>query len=668
MELATRVIDLTRALLDTANSESKGQEVVRLVQDRLTREGVDRNEYEYCLSSICGKAFPNESGLRIRTKIQSADRELSTISGLRLRLSAAIGRSMAFDNNFTYIVTTVAALMAFYSLENITKALCYMALDQGGHEEEINITYSIHQTRLTPVLGKFVESVALHVVNAGSTLKIVPPELQRFYVHKHPLSPETFSALTMAIQRTNEEILITSTHFPHDLISWLLSHFHGTLEISVCGLVVYDAALGKVPQNLVIIIKTSCEAATQASCAPLAAGSVEMTTRVGGSFHTLVKELSCHTVAKPIDRQKLYSTSTLYNWQHEILNSQEAAEVHLAAQCMLKWLLDVEVAPNSHSTGFVALQDREDERAFNRRVKIQELMARYPSFVSKNKGRKQGNAIIYHIPDKSRAILHSHSRINGYAWPGYPHQYDSVQNLAENTWKNILDCFPIATSAIEWAKSRCSCNSCAKGASLGSGKVGCLREAALDELLFLLAHGVVDSFGLDDVSGLVDMEIQKDTLRMIFAELIFHGVILWNTWFTFVALVYLGGSWTALNSPKGEGWNIFAAFQYGNLVIASPWLNLNSDMDERVFFGASTSQGQLCGVSGEFAAIRTEKAMATPEIAKSGSTLKDVDYDEATPDDAVLETAIIGAAGIPFRLLTMVRSHSYRRIVDLLTQ
>jgi hypothetical protein len=51
MELATRAVDLTRALFDTANSESGAQEIVRFVQDWLTREGVDRKEYEYCLSS-----------------------------------------------------------------------------------------------------------------------------------------------------------------------------------------------------------------------------------------------------------------------------------------------------------------------------------------------------------------------------------------------------------------------------------------------------------------------------------------------------------------------------------------------------------------------------------------------------------------------------------------
>ncbi|OCK88440.1 uncharacterized protein K441DRAFT_669206 [Cenococcum geophilum 1.58] len=663
MELAARVVDLTRALLDTANSESGAQEVVRLVHDWLTREGVDQKEYKYCLSSIGGIAFPNERGLSLRSCIQSADQKMSTISGLKLRLSAAIGRSMAFDDNFTYIVTTVATLMAFYSLEYITEALCYMALDQGGHEEEINIRYSIRQTRLTPVLRKFVESVALHVVNAGSTLQVLPPELQKFYVHKHPLSPETFSALTMAIQRSNEEMLITCTNFPHDLTSWLLSHFHGNLEISVCGLVVYEEALGRVPKNLRIIVKTSCESASKISCASFSEGSVEMAARVGGSYQTLINELSCHTVAQPVDRQKLYTTSILYHRQHEILNSQETAEVHLAAQCMLKWLLDIEVRPHPHSVGFIALQGREDESRFNKRVKIQDLVARYPSFVFKNKGQKKDNMIVYRIPDGCPALLHSQSGNDVIVWSGYPH-HDAYQDLAEHSWKSIIECFPIAISAIEWAKSRCTCSSCAKGEPLGSGKIGCLRDAALDELLFLLAHGIVDSFGLDDTSGLIDMESQKDALRVLLAELIFQSVILWNAWFSFTALAYLGGTRSALNSRRGDGWNVFAAFQYGNLVIASPWLDLNHDINGRLFFGAFTSQGQLCGVSGEFAAIQTEKVMETAEIVRSDSASSEVDENEARPDDAVLETAIIGAAGIPFRLLTMVRSCSYRRIVD----
>jgi hypothetical protein len=170
----------------------------------------------------------------------------------------------------------------------------------------------------------------------------------------------------------------------------------------------------------------------------------------------------------------------------------------------------------------------------------------------------------------------------------------------------------------------------------------------LDELLLLLAHGIVDSFGLDDTSGLVDLKSQNDALRILFARLIFHGMIFWNTWFSFVSLAYLGGTWSALESPKGEGWSIFAAFQYRNLVIASPWLDLNAKLDKRMFFGASASPGQLCGVSGQFAAVQTEKVMKTAETVALYPTVREMARDAADMDGAVLETAVIGTAGSPF--------------------
>lgn len=83
-----------------------------------------------------------------------------------------------------------------------------------------------------------------------------------------------------------------------------------------------------------------------------------------------------------------------------------------------------------------------------------------------------------------------------------------------------------------------------------------------------------------------------------------------------------------------------------------------------MFFGANTSQGQLCGVSGEYAAVQAEKAMKMAETVGEPSSSDQLERNDGFRDGAVLETAIIGAAGNPFRLLTMVRSDLYRRIVD----
>jgi hypothetical protein len=256
---------------------------------------VDRREYEYCLSSIKGLAFPNKRGLSIRSSIQLADEKISVISGLGLWLSTAIGRSMAFDENFTYVVTTVA---------------------------------------------------------------------------------------------------ITCTYFPHDLVAWVLSHLHGKLEISVCGPVVYEEKLGISSNSLLIMVKTACNSSS-ASCNPLSKGSVQMAIRVGRSFRTLVNEISCYTVAKPADRQNLYSTSVLYHCQYEILNAEETACVQSAAQSMLQWLLDIEVKPHWHAVSFVALQGRDDEKSSIVRVKLQDLFARYPSFLFKNTGKRPPRAIVY---------------------------------------------------------------------------------------------------------------------------------------------------------------------------------------------------------------------------------------------------------------------------------
>lgn len=232
MEAATRIVDLSRAILEVINKENNVRSTAHEILDWLSREKIDKQEYQYCIKALKGLTFPNENGLDIRNQVQSSEEKVLSISGLKLKLSTSIGRWMLNDANFVYIVTTVATCMQYHKMDFAVDVLCNMATDEGGHEKGVKYGYSIYRTRLMPVIAKFVESVALNVVNVGNDFRSVLPEALGSLCD-HPLTSKSLSAVIMAVSRAEGDIVITCDRFPGDLATWLLTHVHGTLEISV---------------------------------------------------------------------------------------------------------------------------------------------------------------------------------------------------------------------------------------------------------------------------------------------------------------------------------------------------------------------------------------------------------------------------------------------------
>lgn len=180
MGMTRSTFDLTRALLDTLEKGSSVSGAVSEVLQWLARERIEKAEYIYCVEQAAGITFPNEDGLQLRQKILNSERRLQKVAGLKLVMSGAVGRSLALDPAYCYMVSTVAAIMTHHDYEYTVDALCEMIADRGRREAGVNYSYSIHRIRLKPVLSKIVESIALNVVNAGHDLGGLPPSWQVF--------------------------------------------------------------------------------------------------------------------------------------------------------------------------------------------------------------------------------------------------------------------------------------------------------------------------------------------------------------------------------------------------------------------------------------------------------------------------------------------------------
>lgn len=665
MDVTPRVLDLTRAVIDTLNKQGAMRSAVGDVLQWLARERIDETEYEYCIGRARALAFPNEHGISIRRQVTSSDAKIAKLGGLRMKLSSSIGRWLLFDEDYVYIVTTVATIMAFHKLPFAAEVLCNMILDKGEHQTSgVRYGYSIHRTRLMPVLTKFVDSVALNIVNAGYDLYSLPEELKG--ICNHPLGADTYAAIAMTIQRSTGDILITTDKYPGDIVCWLMNHFHGSLEISISGKVVCERILGGLKKRLIILIPQGC---IPGKCrqGDEQEHEIRVSVHAGKDFVEVIKELySYDPKIGPTNRQPLYSSDVLHHWERGILNKDESNKIRLAAQEMVKWLLQVPIKPHLHKTGFVHLTDGNQLESHGRIMRLEDMMKRFPSLIHRNFGRKASGMAIYtgltmQSPPSSDPTTPADDAMS---------QYDYEAILASRMpISRIIDCFPIAVAVFEFIQERCTCSSCGRKATLGLGKAGCLRETALDELLLLIAHAIADGFGANDVSGMIDFRFQKLAVCELFSDFINDGVLLWDTWFGLAALTYLGGNWSSATFTRSEGSTAIACIQNGSLVVIASWLDLNLELVGQEFFSAVFVQGQLSGVCGDFAFVQTEKVMylkegvpiAPEDQVNASKILNTLATDNC---DAYIDTAILGAAEIPYRLLTMVKSAMHRRVVD----
>lgn len=209
MDLATRALDLTRAI---AELSVRGNSLVNggaMLLQWLARERIDKNEFEYCMGILSAKATPNSRGECIQQSIQKADSRSHSrkLVSLSLGVPRSIGRMMAYTPEFVYIVTTVAAVLEYHSLAYAKRLICTFAVDKGDHKHGLRIQYDIRNTRIKPVVDKVVESIALTVVNTGHNLKGLPDELK--HLCQHICGHILFAATISAIKRTQFSICVS---------------------------------------------------------------------------------------------------------------------------------------------------------------------------------------------------------------------------------------------------------------------------------------------------------------------------------------------------------------------------------------------------------------------------------------------------------------------------
>ncbi|KAH6652637.1 hypothetical protein BKA67DRAFT_659331 [Truncatella angustata] len=663
MDVVARTVDLSRAIVDILNKETSIRNAAEEILEWLGRERIDKQEYQYCIEALRAQAFPNCRGLDIKHQVQSSEEKVLSVAGLRLKLSTSIGRWMLNDSNFIYVVTTVAVCMMYHDMAYAVEVLCNLAMDQSDHTKGVSYHRSHYRVRLKPVVTKFVDSIALNVVNAGHDLCSAFPNALKG-VCSHPLDAPQLSAIIKAVSVAQSDMIITCDLFPGDLAMWLLTHFHGVLEISLNGTVVFEEQSGTDPWRVILVVYNKCSVCPNQR-GDFKKSNIKVATIVEGTHFTIINENYCfNQETKPSTRQKLYENDLLAHWQRGILSRNEVAQLRIAAKSMLLWLLQLRICISEQNPVFVVSQEnvacREDvggsTDATHKIDTFENMLAGYPTILHKNWGEIGGSNLstVYEPPQEHQEN----------------DSEEEMQQTSPMSIAQILECFPVVSSVFDLVQQRCTCSSCKSAKPLGSCSLGCLREAALHELLLLITHGITEAFGARDVSGLWDPNAVRDAVREVFEDIIRYSTLQWDRWFRLVALVYLGGSFNKIpssseRSGSGEDSSATVAYQRGSLVIAAAWLDFSSDLSACRAFRAEFGEGQIRGISSEEAEVELEPGISLDALSNFQlHEPSDEDLTEWDDGMCLVESALISTGDRSYRLLTMLRSTSHRRLID----
>jgi hypothetical protein len=170
-----------------------------------------------------------------------------------------------------------------------------------------------------------------------------------------------------------------------------------------------------------------------------------------------------------------------------ILNHAEKNYAYSVAKQIMGWLLGISLDPAPTSS--FQLTFTANLRGGNSALRLGDVLAAHPGLLQKDTG-------LFELPPVFAGV------------PEAPLREDSPRlgKVTEDdillTTSGVVSCFPAAMELLETVQKRCLCSNCQRQGHLGDSKPGCHRQLALVELFVMLAHGVSDSLGAKDVSGM----------------------------------------------------------------------------------------------------------------------------------------------------------------------
>ncbi|KAG8677780.1 hypothetical protein FPOAC2_03921 [Fusarium poae] len=535
LDLAARTFDLLGSLVKASEPTSVLTHAAKDLIKWLARERIDEASFKRCAELARELAYPNQHGLIIRESIENANERLRGLNApVSLVTSGSLGRMMVQDQDYCYLVSTVASLASYYGNQHITEIICSLIIDRTDAPPGIRQYkhYQIWRAPITAVMAKIVDSIFLNVINAGHQPPHIPPQLS--HLHTHALGHWELPSLIRGVQKADGDVLIICGVFFADVFAWLYSHFHGHLAVSIHGTVSFTEELGPDQMSVHLMIQEVCNDTNECLQkkhvfeASVAAGDGTYRLFVGRS--STEGPFSESARPQPHVRQPLYhesatDTGRRYTQRAGKLNRSETNHVSAVAKCILKWLLALRLKPREIGLMFAPKWDGKGGVTC-----LSEMLSTHPSILHKDTGHLESAAPVF-------------NRIQKQPNDGSDGGSSSDMGTGEAELYGlsaVISCFPIALDMLESISKRCSCSACERHLSLEECKSGCLRDLAVTELFILLAHAISEGFGAVDVSGLTKPDDVVGSMFELFYQLIFKELLQWSDWFSVVTIVTAG--------------------------------------------------------------------------------------------------------------------------------
>ncbi|KAI9711791.1 MAG: hypothetical protein M1820_001936 [Bogoriella megaspora] len=687
LDLTARGLDLLSVTAQLAGSSTPLVRIPWEIGQWLGREKLTLHELEHCLQKAKGLIVANEDGYKLLHKVVRGV-ESKPVGPLFLRQSGSLGRLMANDPNLSWLISTVACLFQFhrddrYITHTLTSFVIHSdALRHSNGDRVDSMNFMVHSpehVQITPVVAKLVSSVWFNVVNAGYDTVPLPEELTSICSKGHYLDAEDFSLIARTLSfECKSKAILRADHLFRDLMIWLLLHYDGLLVVTLGSNIIYQKHFGNPARELEISVRSSCDDGE--SCNDTHSEPYEILQNIAGTFEHFLSGRSFSSSdipPQPGIRQPLYEMPRRFHRDSHIYDEGVQVLIKTTAQSLTRWLLQVPVLPQQGfgELGFSVEPTKTTVDDVGKPT-ISDILQRVPGIINHSWGL---------VPQPPTVFVgsseHMKQEIDKVKYkPRIDYCFDEERMAA------VLNCFVPLKDAVRRMIHYCGCGYCKKEnlQYYPMPQRGRLCRDVLEEIMLLVAHGIADGFGVNDVSSSSDQDRIFDGVSTVLYEFCCLHKVSWDSWFALASSVCLGCPFK--RSPDQDslafGGTAYAAIQFGDLATVAPWLDLHHKFVVEGCFGLIAVKGRVGiittsahreeeeyqGVAGNFAIIETA---GTEDTATFNSRNRKVSLPAGSPltieRDATAVTSdviLISVDDVFYRLLMRIKTASHWRIVD----
>ena len=494
------------------------------------------------------------------------------------------------------------------------------------------------------------------------------------------LSSDNIGKVMYTLQQDKQRIILRSQHFLANIALWLILHHSGRLRVVVSGKTVFEKNLGPLEREVEMRVARFCP--SEGSCLE---DDAVLAYKILEDLSGQIKHLESGTYDQTSElrptsgiRQQLYHIPKPHPNESRVYKPSIQLLIKCTAQRMMRWLLQVPVVTQIDfaTFGFQAIPGQSVKQPG---MVISDVLSRIPAIINVMWGDAAKSTVVYAAVE-DEVDNNTTSQSADVSMDDFDPGLEKDRALEE-----LLPYFPILQDLLSEIKPSCLCPQCQSQEEHMENLLqpGCLRRIAYKEVMLLIAHAIADGLGCEDVSAIRDTDEIIEATAVVLLELCEGKKVIWDTWFSAAACVYLGCPFRHHIMDIESSGTTYAAIQYGNLSVIASWLDLTKELNTKQSFALITGKGtigvarsrddvqgtmQFQGIEETFAIIQTEHTEDTSsyinhfpkeELAQGSTLVLPEDHSSVNCD-----LLLVPAAENAYRFLFRVRSENHSRVVD----